>query len=280
MIRLMVLITSILSLFGCQSTRNDFENDTITYFSFSESGGMRRFSGFNYKIEATKDGKVHFLFNEGYPDEKEYTLDDHAVFDTIQQVILKHKIYKYSGHYQPVFDILDGSSWDLYVKYASKKNIDADGYMAGPNGYGEAFRELRQSLQYWADLPVASNDVIRYLYEYGPERYLMEKVDDHAVLTFDNVETGEHQVYERDLGMLDDVRILLNITGLKEDRTRGELEPGCTPWMFDVTFADGTHYRYETFDRDFQSGYSIEFHGFAQNCIEGKSEGQTHYIYY
>jgi hypothetical protein len=93
------------------------------------------------------------------------------------------------------------------------------------------------------------------------------------------VETGEHQVYERDLGMLDDVRILLNITGLKEDRTRGELEPGCTPWMFDVTFADGTHYRYETFDRDFQSGYSIEFHGFAQNCIEGKSEGQTHYIY-
>lgn len=276
----MVVIASLLSLFGCGPSGKDFENDTITYFSFSNSGGMRRFSGFRYQIELTKDDKVHFLFNEGYPDEREFTIDDHSVFDSLQQIVMKHKIYKYSGNYQPPVRIFDGSSWSLYVRYASKNTISAGGYMAGPDGYGDAFREIRECLQYWADMPVASNDVVRFVYEYGRERYLMESVDDHSVLTYDNEDTGEHQVYERDLGMLDDARILLNVTGLKNDSKNGELEAGCTPWALDVTYRDGKHFRHESYDRDYKCGYTIEIQGFISNCIEGKSEGQTHYIYF
>ena len=276
----MVILAGLLSLFGCEPQANGFENDTMTYFSFSNSGGMRRFSGFRYQIETTEDNKVHFLFNEGYPDEKEFTLDDHSVFDSLQKIVVKHKMYKYSGHYQPKFDILDGHSWSLYIKYASKKKIDAGGYMAGPDGYGEAFREIRECLQYWADMPAANNDVVTFIYEYGPLRYLMERKDDHSVLTFDNKETGEHQVYERDLGMLDDARILVNILELKENRTRGTLDEGCTPWAFDITYVNGTRYRYESYDRDYKCGYTIQIQGFIGNCLEGKAEGQAHYIYF
>jgi len=202
------------------------------------------------------------------------------VFDTLQQVVMKHKMYRYSGQYKPPFDILDGSSWSLYVKYASKKTINAGGYMAGPDGYGDAIREIRECLQYWADMPVATNDVVKFIYEYGGERYLMEPNDGTALLTYDNEETGEHQVYQRDRGMLDDARILINTMRLKQNQTRGELEPGCTPWAFDITYRDGTHYRYESYDRDYQCGYTIELQGFISNCMEGKKEGQEHYIYY
>ena len=86
MTKLMVLF-SLLSMFGCQSPWKGFENDTITSFSLSEGGGMDRFSGFGYSVRETKDGKVHFLFDEGLPGEKEFTLDDHSVFDSLQQLV-------------------------------------------------------------------------------------------------------------------------------------------------------------------------------------------------
>ena len=83
MTKLMVIL-SLLPLFGCGSPWKGFENDTITSFSLSEGGGMNRFSGFGYSVNETKDGRVHFLFDEGLPGEKEFTIDDHSVFDSLQ----------------------------------------------------------------------------------------------------------------------------------------------------------------------------------------------------
>ena len=90
--KLMLLIGIIASLAGCTSKKGTVEpgtsikapvNDTINYFSLTRGGGMARFSGYRYEVKETKDGRVHFLFNEGYPDEKEFTVDDHSVFDTL-----------------------------------------------------------------------------------------------------------------------------------------------------------------------------------------------------
>ena len=281
MLKTMVLMASLLSLFGCSSGNTPVnENDTITHFSLSEGGGMNRFSGYSYIVEETKEGKVHFIFDEGYPDEKELMIDDHAVFDSLQTIILKYKMYKYKSNYQPKFDVLDGTSWHLYVTYASGKDISAGGSMAGPDGYRAAISEIIQCLQHWKDMPGVSNDVVSFIYEYGPERYTMERKDDHVVITVDNEKTGEHQVIERELTVLDDLRVLFNIDRLKMNGTRSEnLDFEYTPWMYDITYSNGMHYHYESYDRDYKCGYTESLQFFISNCIEGKGE-RDHYIYY
>lgn len=283
MAKVMMILGILTSLFGCstpEKTPADFlENDTITYFSLSEGGGMNRFSGFAYQIKETEDGKVHFLFDEGYPDEKEFTLDDYSVFDSLQSIVLKYKMYNYSGHYQPEFEIFDGTSWSLYVKYASKESISAGGYMAGPDGYWAAFREIRQCLDHWKEMPAASNDVISFIYEYGSDRYTLERKGDHAVMTIDNMQTGEHQVLERELDVLDDLRIFMNVNKLKMNQTRrGDLDPGYTLWTYEIIYSNGDHYRYESYDSNFRCGYTEALQGFISNCMKEKEE-RNHFYY-
>lgn len=277
--KLMIIIASLLSLLGCRSPWKGFENDTITSFSFSEGGGMNRFSGFGYYIKETRDGKVYFRFDEGLPGEKEFTLDDHSVFDSLQQIIAKHKMYTYHGHYSPPFDITDGKSWSLDVNYKSGNSIDAGGYMHGPKGYGEAFREIRQCLDHWKELPVPVNEVTYFLYVYGNKQYIMERKDDHSTLTYDNKETGEHQVLERELDMLEDLRILFNVDRLKMNQTRGTLDEGATPWMYEITYSNGDQYHYESYDRDFKCGYTHILQGFISNWMEEKEQRRPIYYY-
>ncbi|MBO4328907.1 MAG: hypothetical protein J5831_05775 [Bacteroidales bacterium] len=278
----MIVLAGLLSLFGCASplhSSKPSENDTITYFSLSEGGGMNRFSGFAYSVEVTKEGKVHFLFNEGYPDEKELTIDDRSVFDSLQAIVMKHKIYKYDSHYRPIFDVLDGTSWHIYITYASGKSISTGGYMSGPDGYRAAISEFINCLDTWKALPAASNDVVSFLYEYGKDRYTLERKGDHAVMTIDNTETGEHQVLDRELDVLDDLRILFNIDRLKMNQTRGDLDFEYTPWMYEITYSNGDHYRYEGYDRDFKCGYTETLQYFISNCLKDKEE-RDHFNYY
>ena len=278
----MVIIASLLSLFGCQSPGNEgneFENDTIVSFSLSEGGGMNPFGGFGYSITETKDGRVHFLFNEGHPDEKEFYLDDHSVFDSLQQIIMKHKMYTYQGNYDPPIEVTDGASWSLHVRYKSKKSISAGGYMAGPEGYREAFSDIMDCLDQWKNMPMPVNEVVSFRYEYGPETYLFDRKDDHAELTYDNKETGDHQVLVRDLEMLEDIKILLNIYRLKTNNTRGTVEDSYTLWMFEVDYSNGDHYRYEGYDSTFECGYTVAIKGLISDWMKDEPRRNNRWYY-
>lgn len=282
MMKTMIVLAGLLSLFGCASPKHSpkpSENDTITYFSLSEGGGMDRFSGYAYQVELTEEGKVHFLFDEGYPDEKELTIDDRSVFDSLNAIILKHKVYKYEGRYMPKYDVLDGTSWGLYVVYASGNTLSTGGYMAGPSGYRAAIGDFIQCLDQWKALPGASNDVVSFLYEYGPDRYTFERRDTLVIMTIDNQETGAHQVLERELEVLDHLRVLFNINRLKMNETRGELDFEYTPWMYEITYSNGDHYRYEGYDRDYKCGYTESLQYFISNCQKEKEE-RDHFYYY
>jgi len=276
----MIVLAGLLSLFGCalpMSSSNPFENDTITYFSLTKSGGMNPFSGYRYQISTTKDGQVRFLFNEGYPDEKEYTIDDRSVFDSLQQIVEKYKMHTYTGYYQPEFDIMDGQSWHLDISYASKKSISASGYMAGPDGYSAAFSEIRQCLEPWKQRAVEKNEVVSFLYVYGNEQYNLIKKDDHAEMVYDNAESKEHWALERKPEMMEEVGILLNIYRLKTNQTRHSLEDGCTPWSFEVVYGDGTQYRYESYDRDFKCGYTEGIQGLISSWKNDNSPSRMFY---
>ena len=274
----MIVMLGLLSLFGCRAHGNDFKNDTITFFSLSEGGGMNRFSGFSYCVETTKDGKVHFRFNERHPDEKELIIDDHSVFDSLQQIILKHKMYRYKSYYSPPFDVLDGESWSMYVQYASGKDLSTGGYMYGPKGYGEAISELCRCLNHWKEMPSVTSEVVSFYYEYGHERYTLERTEDHAVLIYDNEATKEHRELVRELEMMEDLRVVINVEGLKMNGKRGETEPDYTLWMYEINYSNGDRYLCESYDSTFQSGYTEMIQGFISYWMN--EENRTRYFNY
>ena len=246
--KIMVVLASILSFFGCQSSGDKYENDTITYFSYYKGGGMRRFDGYRYLVEKTKDGRTHFLFNKDYPDEKEFIIDDASVFDSLQQIVMKHKMYKYSGDYQPSLRIFDGQSWDFYVKYASGASISAEGYMAGPNGYGEAFTEVVACLDQWKKMEVEVNRLASFDFTYISTKVHIEPQGDHALVTVDDETTGRHEVIEKPAELLEDLRVTTITEDLRENGTLRSEDPNCKPFSFDIVFSDGSRYVYDSYD--------------------------------
>lgn len=241
------------SIFGCNNPGAKVDpNDTITYFSYSKGGGMRRFDGFKYLVEATKDGRAHFRFNEDYPDEKDFTIDDCSVFDSLQQIVLKHKMYKYDGHYKPDFDILDGQSWSFYVKYASGATISAGGYMAGPNGYGDAFQEVRDCLDHWKETQAEVNGLVSFDYSYGTAHLHIVPQDDHTEVIIDDEATGRHEVLEKPLEMMEELRVITITEDLRENGTLKSDDPNSKPFEFDILFSNGDRYVYKSYDLDYK----------------------------
>lgn len=249
----MVLVASILSLFGCGSKDPGIpEGDTIVYFSYRRGGGMARFSGFRYEIKANKDGKVHFLFNEGYPDESEYELEDHSVFDSLDKVVRTYEMWNYQPNYQPPMQIFDGESWDLYIKYASGATIQSGGYMAGPDNWGDASSALYKCLKPWKEMPGMVKEVVRFKYTYGTSTYLVERQGDHALLTVDVPSEERHETYEKGLEMLEELRIVANVEGLKKNGSMKSDDPTSTPFTVELEYSNGDKYFYESYDLNYQ----------------------------
>lgn len=259
----LIIITALFSLFGCSMNGQNAinEDDNIVAFSFGSGGGMDRFGGFDYDITLTPDQKVHFQIDQRRPQEKEFTIDDRSVFDSLQQVIMKHKMYKYSGNYKPRTQVLDGKSWHFNVLYESGKSIDASGYMAGPDGYHEAFEELHSCLAKWKAMPVTPNEVVSFIYHYGADTYSITREDGHALLTHDNETAGLHQRLERDLEVLEEIRILFITSDLKMDSEKEEVKEGCTPWDYEINYGNGEHYQYFSADCGYKCGYTEQIQG-------------------
>jgi len=241
------------SIFGCNSPEPKFNpNDTLVYFSYFKGGGMRRFDGYRYLVEETKDGRVHFLFNEDYPDEKDFVIDDHSVFDSLQQIVLNHKMYKYQGHYDPPMRVLDGQSWSLYVKYASGAKISADGYMAGPDGYHQAFDDIINCLDRWKETPVEVDGLVSFDYTYVNAHCHIEPQGDHVLVTIDDETTGKHEEIEKPLEMLENLRVTTITEDLRDNGTLKSDSPNSKPFKFDIIFSNGDRYVYESYDLDYK----------------------------
>ena len=267
MFKLLLVMGILSNVFGCGASTRIDSTDRMTYFSLRQADGMARFSGYNYLVEETKDGKVHFLFDEAYPREKEFDSDDHSVFDSLQAIVMKYKMYGYSGDYQPPVFITDGGSWHLYVKYESGKSISASGYMHGPSGYRAAFKEVRECLDRWKATPVEPREIASFLYVYGKKKFDIQRGDLKVVLTYDDEETGEHQVFEKDLEMLEDLHELLVVYQLRTNDTSVSSDPNATIWSFDVRYGNGEHYFYQSYDTSFKCGYTEALHGFFSHWV-------------
>ena len=265
MVKIMVLLASLLSV-------TIPENDTMVYFSLSESMGMRMFGGYNYLVEETKDGRVHFLFNKGYPDEKEYYTEDHSVFDSLGVIVRKYDMVNYKTDYNPEIPVTDGQSWSLYVKFASKITVRSGGYMAGPEGWRKAEKEFHECLKPWKEADVPVNELVRFKYFYGNVTYLVERKDDHALLTVDDEKEGTHEVYRKPLDMLEELRVMANTDDLKQSWVHKSDDPEHIPFGFELDYVDGDHYAYVSYDLKYQCHYTEVLQWFFHRWLNESKE--------
>ncbi|MBP5498518.1 MAG: hypothetical protein J6X81_04020 [Muribaculaceae bacterium] len=60
-----------------------------------------------------------------------------SVLDSVAQVIISHKMYKYKEHYRPRFEVFDGTSWSLNASYDNYEDgFSSGGYMEWPSDDG------------------------------------------------------------------------------------------------------------------------------------------------
>lgn len=59
-----------------------------------------------------------------------------ATLDSIAHIILEHKMYNYEEHYDPPFEVMDGTSWHYQAQYDDETYLSSGGHEAGPGDNG------------------------------------------------------------------------------------------------------------------------------------------------
>ena len=130
---------------------NEMNTEHLTYFSFDHHNTMAMYYGEKYSVSTMKDGRVHVVIDEGFPQEKEFYLDDRSIFDELLTIVKTYKMDKYKEDYHPSMKVFDGDSWSLYYKYDTKRTVSSGGYMAWPDNYREMRNALSDYFKKWRE---------------------------------------------------------------------------------------------------------------------------------
>lgn len=134
-----------------KTKKDKMDNERLTYFSFDHHNSMAMYHGEKYKVSLEKDGRIHLIIDEAFPDEKELYINDSSIFDSLLAIVRTYKTDKYKKNYQPKFQVFDGDSWNLYYKYNTGRSVSADGYMAYPDNYRDMRKALSAYFKKWRE---------------------------------------------------------------------------------------------------------------------------------
>ena len=103
--------------------------------------------------------------------------------DTLETIVRAYRMDRYSGHYQPKMEILDGDSWSLELRFSDGSSTSCSGYMAyPPKGGAEALGKVEGTLSRWLyQEPAEEVALTSFRYEWhgeeGAEIYVFQKKD-------------------------------------------------------------------------------------------------------
>lgn len=253
-----ILLTGLICLmFSCVSqnpnTNSTMKTERLIYFSFNHHNTMARFNGESYIVSTEKDGRIHVVIDDGFPDEKEFYLDDASIFDSLKAIVDEYKMDKYKENYQPTMRVFDGDSWSLYYKYDSKRSVSSGGYMDWPRNYGDARRALADYFQQWRDYQIGIKliDYLKFTSKNNRGRnieYTLERGDEEATLTLRNAELNINETLKVSNDYMAELQKVVNEARLKED-------------MYDY-YTDDENYTQCRFNVRYNNGDTLE----AVNC--------------
>ena len=110
--------------------------ETVTSFSFS-TGGMSRYECSSFSVYE-EDGEV--ILSVNYVNENgetDFTRPvNKALLAEAAALVKRHSLETWDGfNGKPFFDVSDGDSFALNVKFTSGRRIRASGYVKTPDGY-------------------------------------------------------------------------------------------------------------------------------------------------
>ena len=272
-----ILLLAFLALMvscNAQNTDNtkNMKTERLTYFSFSHHTTMTLYNGEKHKVETMNDGRIHIVIDEGFPKEKEFFIDDTTIFDELKAIVDEFKMDKYKDNYKPKMQIFDGDSWSLYYKYDSKRSVSSGGYMAWPNNYRDARQALSDYFQKWRDYPIGAKeiDLFQYTCKNNQGRdieYRMERGEQEATLTIRNAEyETDKQVSVRN-DYLERLQELVNIYGLKDERSHSSDEDDVSNYRFLVCYNTGDTIDFTGYYTTFEGGQTSAFTSFFNHWL-------------
>lgn len=189
------LVALVVSCVSPKHNNDDMKAERLTSFSFDHHNSMAIYNGEKYDVSTTQDGRVHVVIDEGFPGEKEFYLNDAAIFDELLEIVKTYKTDKYKENYKPKFRIFDGDNWSLHYRFDSKRSVSSGGYMAWPKNYREMRQALSDYFQKWREHQegVLTMDYFKFTSKspQGSEKeYTLERGAEEATMTLRDTERG------------------------------------------------------------------------------------------
>ncbi len=151
---------SLLSLLGCRPSLS-----TLDSFYYSATHGFRGFTNRGYRAERLDDGKTRITVELG-DDRDRVFLAEASVMDSLEALVQTYRMDRYKERYKPMFDIKDGDTWDLSLKYSDGKTVRSGGYEALPANGREAFKEVEAFFAPWLNFaPAEDATLVAFRYE-------------------------------------------------------------------------------------------------------------------
>lgn len=154
------VLMSLLSLLGCRPSLS-----TLDSFYYSATHGFRGFTNRGYRAERLDDGKTRITVELG-DDRDRVFLAEASVMDSLEALVQTYRMDRYKERYKPMFDIKDGDTWDLSLKYSDGKTVRSGGYEALPANGREAFKEVEAFFAPWLNFaPAEDATLVAFRYE-------------------------------------------------------------------------------------------------------------------
>ena len=135
---------------GCSTTKpghaHSKEMAAVTSFHYNESNTMVANGNEGYDVDLMPDGKVYVLLDSSNPLWGKAEADP-CVLDSLKQIVERYKMYNYKKHYEPMFDVHDGTSWSLRVGFADSTSFSSGGYNKWPSNSRAAFGAVTRLLK-------------------------------------------------------------------------------------------------------------------------------------
>lgn len=268
---LLMVLTCILGSCIAQNTK-EMEKERLTYFSFDHHNTMVWHSGEKYNVSTEKDGRIHIIIDEGFPEEKDFYIDDTTIFDELDSLIKAFKMHKWHDKYQPKMEIFDGDIWSLYFKYGSDKSKGSGGYMAWPDNYHAARQAISEYFQKWRDYPIPDKEINLFQYtcknKHGRDiEYRLERGEVEAKLFIRNAEYDTDKEIAVNNDYLTELQELVNMYRLKDEYNRTTNDDSASVYRFFICYNTGDTIDFTDYYTTFVSGQTAPFLGFFDRWL-------------
>ena len=229
-------------------------------------------SGEKYNVRTEKDGRIHIIIDEGFPQEKDFYIDDSTIFDELLAIVKQYKMDKYKSDYRPKMQVFDGDSCSLYYKYDSKRSVSSGGYMAWPNNYREARQAISEYFQKWRDYPIQAKEINLFQYTCKNKQgrdieYRLERGEQEAKLFIRNAEYDTDKEIAVSNDYLTKLQELVNMYRLKEEYDRTTDDASASMYRFFISYNTGDTIDFRGYYTTFVSGQTAPFLSFFDHWL-------------